>query len=133
MKFHTPQKALIFTLLAASAALADAARVAAPAAGPAAPQPAAAVAAAPTYTDAQLLEEFGWYIGKRTGLSDLGLNSKESEQLAKGILASLNGMEPPYEIQKIGPAMTDFIQKKQAAILESLKNKNLGQASAFFE
>ena len=39
--------------------------------------------------------------------------------MAKGILAALNGQESPYEIQKIGPAMTEFIQKKQAAILET--------------
>ncbi len=138
MKTHTPSKTLILTLLAASAAWAEDAKVAAPApaAQPAQSQPAAAAPAAPAvpaYTDAQLIEEFGWYVGKRTGLSELGLNAKESEQLTKGILAALNGAESPYEIQKIGPAMSEFIQKKQAAILETLKNKNASQGAAFFE
>ena len=135
MKIHTSPAALVFTLLAAaSAAFADDAKVVAPvpAAAAAAAQPAAAAPAAPAYTNAQLLEEFGWFIGKRTGLSELGLNPKESEQLVKGILASLNGLESPYEIQKIGSETTEFIQKKQAAILENLRNKNLGQAAAFF-
>ena len=78
MNLHTPSKALILTLLAASAALAEDAKVAAPApAEQPAAAPSAAVAPAPAYTDAQLLEEFGWYIGKRTGLSELGLNAKE--------------------------------------------------------
>jgi FKBP-type peptidyl-prolyl cis-trans isomerase len=136
MKIHASPRTLVLSILTASAALAQDGKVAAPApaaqvAVPAAVQP-AATAAAPTYTDAQLLEEFGWYIGKRTGLAELGLSPKEAEQLSKGILASLTGMESPYEIQKIGPAMTDFIQKKQAAILETLKNKNLSQAAAFF-
>jgi FKBP-type peptidyl-prolyl cis-trans isomerase len=42
------------------------------------------------------------------------------------------GQEAPFEIQKIGQAMTDFIQKKQAAMLETIKTKNMGQAAAYF-
>ena len=99
---------------------------------PAHAAPPAAAAAAPTYTDAQLLEEFGWYIAKRTGLSELSLTPAEADQLTKGVLSALNGKEAPYEIQKIGPAMTDFIQKKQAVMLEAIKNKNIGQAAAYF-
>jgi FKBP-type peptidyl-prolyl cis-trans isomerase len=117
-------------MLAASAAFAEDAKVAVPA--QVAKPVATLAAAAPLYTDDQLLEEFGWYIGKRTGLSELGLTPAESDQLAKGIVASLYGKESPYEIQKIGPAMTEFIQKKQAAILENLKTKNLAQGAAFF-
>jgi FKBP-type peptidyl-prolyl cis-trans isomerase len=131
MKSSSPTKALILSLLAAAPALAQDATVTAPAAGTAAPAP-AAVAPAATYTDDQLLEEFGWYIGKRTGLSELGLSPAEADILAKGILASLNGKESPYEIQKVGPAMTEFIQKKQTAILETIKKKNLSQDAAFF-
>jgi FKBP-type peptidyl-prolyl cis-trans isomerase len=131
MKSTSSTKALILSLLAAAPALAQDATVTAPAAGAAAPAP-AAVAPAATYTDDQLLEEFGWYIGKRTGLSELGLSPAEADILAKGILASLNGKESPYEIQKVGPAMTEFIQKKQTSILETIKKKNLSQDAAFF-
>ena len=135
MKINSFPKALILCLAAASTALADdakapAAAAAAPAAAPVGAAP--AVAPVPTYTDAQLLEEFGWYIGKRTGLSDLNLSGPESEQLAKGLIAALSGKESPYEIQKVGPAMTDFIQKKQAVVMETIKTKNLGQAAAYF-
>jgi FKBP-type peptidyl-prolyl cis-trans isomerase len=90
-------------------------------------------AAAPTFSDDQLLEEFGWFIAKRTGLTELSLTPSETEQLNKGLLAALNGKDSPYELQKIGPAMTDFIQKKQAAILDSIKKKNMGQAKDYFE
>jgi FKBP-type peptidyl-prolyl cis-trans isomerase len=128
MKLNYSKKALILSLLAASTAIAQDAKVTVP--GQAA-QPAAA-AAAPTYTDSQLLEEFGWYLGKRTGLSELALQPAEAEQLAKGVIASLEGRESPFEIQKVGPAMTEFIQKKQAIILENIKAKNLAQDAAFF-
>jgi len=129
---HLP-KVLVLCLAAASTALADDAKAAAPAAPATAPAAAApAVAPAPTYTDAQLLEEFGWYIGKRTGLSELNLTGPESEQLAKGLIAAVSGKESPYEIQKVGPAMTDFIQKKQTVVMETIKAKNMTQAAAYF-
>jgi FKBP-type peptidyl-prolyl cis-trans isomerase len=128
MKINNPFKALILSVVAASAAFAQDATVTAPKL----PSQAAPAAAAPAFTDAQLLEEFGWYIAKRTGLSDLQLTQAEAEQLTKGVTAALNGKDSPYEIQKVGPAMTDFIQKKQAVLLENIKSKNLGQATAYF-
>jgi FKBP-type peptidyl-prolyl cis-trans isomerase len=127
MKINLPKKALILSLIAASTALAQDATVTVPKL-----PSAAATAPAPTYTDDQLLEEFGWYIARRTGLSELGLTPAEADQLTKGVLAALNGKESPYEIQKVGPAMTDFIQKKQSVLLDTLKKKNLGQAAAYF-
>jgi FKBP-type peptidyl-prolyl cis-trans isomerase len=129
MKTKNPAKVLILCILAVAPALAQDATVTVPKLPSDA---AAAPASAPAYTEAQLLEEFGWYIAKRTGLSELGLSPAESDQLTKGVLAALNGKESPYEIQKVGPAMTDFIQKKQSVLLENIKNKNMGQAAAYF-
>ncbi len=129
MKNTYLSKALVLCLAAASTALADEPKITVPGTVAAA-QP--AVAPAPTYTEAQLLEEFGWYIGKRTGLAELNLSAPESEQLAKGMLLAMSGKDSPYEIQKVGPAMTEFIQKKQSVVLESIKAKNLGQAAAYF-
>jgi FKBP-type peptidyl-prolyl cis-trans isomerase len=131
MNSNSLKKALVLSMLGVTSLVAQDATITAPAPlGQAAPAVAAAPAA--TYTDQQLLEEFGWYIGKRTGLADLGLSPSEADTLAKGVIASMNGKDSPFEIQKIGPAMTEFIQKKQAQILENIKSKNLGQAAAFF-
>ncbi|HZZ20348.1 MAG TPA: FKBP-type peptidyl-prolyl cis-trans isomerase [Opitutaceae bacterium] len=132
MNSNSLKKALILSLLGATSLVAQDATIKAPAPLGQAAAPAAATVAAPTYTDQQLLEEFGWYIGKRTGLSDLGLSPAEADTLTKGVIASMNGKDSPYEIQKIGPAMSEFIQKKQAQILDNIKSKNLGQAAAFF-
>jgi FKBP-type peptidyl-prolyl cis-trans isomerase len=134
MNSKNSTKALILSLLAAATAAAQDGAAAAPAASAsaAAAAPAPVVAPAPSYTDAQLLEEFGWYIGKRTGLADLGLTPAEADQLAKGAIASMTGKESPYEIQKIGPAMTEYIQKKQAVILQNIKTKNVSQDAAYF-
>jgi FKBP-type peptidyl-prolyl cis-trans isomerase len=91
-----------------------------------------AVTAPPAFTNAQLLEEFGWLVGKRTGLSEWGFKPEESDMIAKGLLAALNGQDSPYVVQKIGPAMDEFIQKKQASLLQAMKAKNVAEAASFF-
>jgi FKBP-type peptidyl-prolyl cis-trans isomerase len=130
-------KILAISLAAASCAFAQDAKDAGAAAA-SAPTPTEipvaqqAAPAAPAFTDAQLLEEFGWLIGQRTGLSQWGFKPEESDIIVKGLLAALNGQESPYIVQKIGPAMDGFIQKKQAALLANMKQKNIAEAAAFF-
>ena len=85
-----------------------------------------------TFTDAQLLEEFGWFIGKRVGLSELEFTKQELDLLLKGIALAASGKESPYELEKIGPAMDEFMQKKQQAYLGKLKDKNTTANTDFF-
>ncbi|MEY4688484.1 MAG: hypothetical protein RIR76_2507 [Verrucomicrobiota bacterium] len=95
--------------------------------------PAAATAPAkPAFTDAQLIEEFGWFIGKRVGLTELEFSAAELETLLKGFRGAAEGKDSPYELEKIGPLMDDFMQKKQAAYVAKLKTKNLAVNNDFF-
>lgn len=87
----------------------------------------------PAFTDAQLIEEFGWFIGKKVGLAELEFTPAELETLLKGLAAAANGKDSPYELEKIGPAMDEFMQKKQMAFLTKLKTKNEADNAAFFE
>jgi FKBP-type peptidyl-prolyl cis-trans isomerase len=89
-------------------------------------------APAATFTDAQLLEEFGWYVGKKTGLSEWGFTQAEADSITKGVQASLNGKDSPYQLQKIGAQMDEFIQKRQTALIQSMKSKSVNEASGFF-
>ncbi|HEY5079566.1 MAG TPA: FKBP-type peptidyl-prolyl cis-trans isomerase [Opitutaceae bacterium] len=127
MKKNPLLKALILSLVAASTCVAQDTTAAAPAAA------APAAAPAPAYTEEQLLEEFGWYVGQKSGLAQLQLSPGEADTLGKGIQMALNGKDSPYELQKIGPAMSEFMQKKQNAILDRLRLKNLSEGTAFFE
>jgi FKBP-type peptidyl-prolyl cis-trans isomerase len=105
------------------------------AAAPAMPAPAGAAAApAPKaqFTDTQLAEEFGWFVGKKIGLTELEFNQTEIDAMVKGLTASAGGKDSPFELEKIGPAMDEFMQKKQSAYLAKLKTQNLGQSTAFF-
>ncbi len=91
------------------------------------------VAAAPTYSEQQILESFGWFVGKRLGLADLNFNKEQVDAVVQGLLISAAGKEPPYDLEKIGPQMDAFMQKKQEVFLAKLRGQNLGEAKAFFE
>jgi FKBP-type peptidyl-prolyl cis-trans isomerase len=99
---------------------------------PGQPAPAAAAPAKPAFSDAQLIEEFGWFVGKRVGLAELELSPEEIATFLKGLSAAASGKDSPYELEKIGPAMDEFMQKKQAAYLAKLKNKSMAENVAFF-
>ncbi len=97
--------------------------------------PAAAAPAAPAkpaFTDAQLIEEFGWFIGKRVGLTELEFTKEELDTLVKGFLSAASGKDSPFELEKIGPLMDEFMQKKQQAYLGKLKNKNMAVNTDYF-
>lgn len=89
-------------------------------------------APAPTFTDAQLLEEFGWFIGKRVGLTELEFTAEQIEILLKGFRSAALGKDSPFELEKIGPAMDEFMQKRQNAYLTKLKTKNEAANTAYF-
>jgi FKBP-type peptidyl-prolyl cis-trans isomerase len=96
--------------------------------------PAASVApAAPTFTEPQILESFGWFVGQRLGLSELGFSKEQTDAVVKGLLTAAAGKDAPYEMDKIGPQMDAFMQKRQEAYLTKLRVQNLGEAKAFFD
>lgn len=124
-----PKHSLVFCLLALGLTAARAQEIKVNLPG-AAGQPAAA--SAPTFTDVQLVEEFGWFIGKRVGLTELEFSKEEIDALVKGLTAAAAGKDSPFELEKIGPKMDEFMQKKQTAYLTKLKEKNAAQSQAFF-
>ncbi len=92
----------------------------APAAAPAAAAP---TAPAPVFTESQLLEEYGWFIGKRVGLSDLNFTQQQIEAVLKGLTAASFGKPSPHELEKIGPKMDEFIKAKQAEYMSKLRRR----------
>ncbi len=101
-----------------------------PAAGSA--PPAASAAPAATFTDAQLAEEFGWFMAKRVGIADLQFTGAETDALVKGISTAVAGKDSPYDLQQVGPQMDAFMQRKQAVYLAKLKTQSATQSTAFF-
>lgn len=94
----------------------------------------AALAAAPAgeFTEAQILETFGWFFTARLGLHELELTSAQIAHLTKGVALAAAGKEPPHDLAKIGPVMDEFIQGRQQAAFERLKAENENLSREFF-
>jgi FKBP-type peptidyl-prolyl cis-trans isomerase len=120
---------LTLCLLSAGLTAAHAQQVQLNVPGQAAP---AAAAAAPAFSESQIVEEFGWFIGKRVGLTELDFSAAEIAAFIKGVSAAAGGKESPYTLEKIGPLMDEFMQKKQTAYMGKLKQKNMADNLAFF-
>ncbi|MEO6875932.1 MAG: hypothetical protein ABI222_14025, partial [Opitutaceae bacterium] len=103
----------------------------APSAG--APAAASAAKAAPVekFSEAQMLEEYGWFIGKRIGLSDLNFSAAQVDTVLKGVTSASQGKPSPHELEKIGPQMDQFIKAKQSEYLAKLKVKGMAESAAF--
>lgn len=131
MKLNSLLTASAIMLGVSAAALAQDIKLNLPAQGQAAPTAPAAAADTPQFTDEQLVEEFGWFMAKRVGLAEMEFNEKEVAALVKGLSAAAAGKDSPYELEKIGPAMDQFMQRKQTAYMSKLKQKGESEGAAF--
>ncbi len=93
-------------------------------------QPAAAPA--PQFTEVQLVEEFGWFMAKRVGLSELDLTADQVQALLRGVAAAAEGKDSPFELEQIGPAMDEFMMRKQTAYVGKLKQAGEAESAAHF-
>jgi FKBP-type peptidyl-prolyl cis-trans isomerase len=103
----------------------------------AAPTPApAAVPSAPAagkkFTDAQIAEAYGMYIGAQMGLRQLEFTKAEVEAIARGVVASVSTTPPAFDPQQMGPELENFLGKKQEAFLTKLRYANIAEGQAFF-
>jgi FKBP-type peptidyl-prolyl cis-trans isomerase len=105
----------------------DASTPAAPAATPATP----AAAESAQFTEAQLLETFGWFIGKRIGLAELGFTTEQTDAIMKGMLLAASGKDSPYDLQKIGPEMDKLMRAKQEQYMSKLRQQGQAEAEKF--
>lgn len=105
---------------------------AAPAATSAAPAASAAAPAAPKFTEAQLMESYGWLMGARMGLAELEFTPAQLDSMAKGMKLVAAGQPPPYNGEQVGPELEAFLAKKNQNFLAKLRNQNLAEAATFF-
>jgi len=101
--------------------------VATPGATPAAP-------AAPVvkYTEAQMMEVYGFMMGTRMGLAELGFTAPQIDAMAKGMRMAAQGEQPAYNAQAIGPQLQEFLAAKQKDFMLKLRNQNMAETAAYF-
>ncbi|WP_404422290.1 FKBP-type peptidyl-prolyl cis-trans isomerase [Nibricoccus sp. IMCC34717] len=118
-------KSKLLASLVASTLVTLSARAEAPAA-PTAPAAAPAAAAAPQaskFSEAQVLEVLGWYIGKSSGLSDFELTGEQLEVIIRGMRLAHAGKDAPSELQAIGPDVDKFIKERRTVAMARMAAK----------
>ena len=82
-------------------------------------QPAAkpATPAEPQFTEKQLLEAYGWYLGKQAGLHEL-FTAAQTDIIVHGIQLAGGGGAAPYDFKLIGPQLGKYMQAKSQAYTE---------------
>ncbi len=86
---------------------------------------------APTFTDEQAIEAFGWFLARNTGLIALGFTEKEVATLSRGMAKAVTGEKLPYEIEQIGPSIQALIGKRQDAALAKMREHGLQESAKF--
>lgn len=84
------------------------------------------------FSDAQIVETFGWFVTMRLGINELEFTPEQIAHFAKGVARAAGGNEAPYSLEQIGPKMNDFIQARQDAVVQRLKQESERQALDFF-
>ncbi|MFZ5494419.1 MAG: FKBP-type peptidyl-prolyl cis-trans isomerase [Verrucomicrobiota bacterium] len=110
----------------------------APASKASTPAPAAAPAATPattpgkkTYTDAQIAEAYGWFVGAQMGLRQLEFTREQVEAMARGMVGVASGAQPPFDAREIGPEVEAFLARKNQVFMGKLRAVQLAEGTAY--
>jgi FKBP-type peptidyl-prolyl cis-trans isomerase len=120
----------------APAAPTPAPKAAAPASTPAA-APAAATPAAPTkFTEAQLMEAYGYIFMLETRMASqlqaLEISPALRESMLRGIALALSGKDLPYDPQQVQVQLQEFMGKKQEVFLGKIRAAQLAAGTEYF-
>ena len=153
MKFHSYVTAVLISLgLLTAASAQDPVKfnvpgVSAPASSSAAPAKAPATAASPApaaapatpavkFTEAQLMEAFGYIFVLQTRMADqmqaLEFTPAHKEAMLRGIGLALNGKDLPYDPQQIQGQLQEFMGQKKETFMTKIRMKNLADNVVFF-
>ncbi|MBI2515720.1 MAG: FKBP-type peptidyl-prolyl cis-trans isomerase [Opitutae bacterium] len=103
-----------------------------PAAAPATTPAPAVAAPAKKFTEAEIMETYGWVMAARMGLAELEFSPAQIEAMARGMSLAAAGKAPPYDAQQIGPQLEELLAKKNQNFMAKLRTQNLADAAKFF-
>jgi len=97
---------------------------------PQAPVPAAVEK--PVYTEAQVLEVIGWFVGKNSQVETFEFTKDQTDAVIRGFVIAMAGKESPTELKKIGPQLEEFVRKHQEAYVAKMKHASMIESGKFF-
>lgn len=98
---------------------------------PAAPGLPSAAPAAPKFTEAQLMETFGYIHGLRLSLAELEFTQEQVDAMARGMARAARGEAPSAEMRAMEPEIEAMLARKQQAYLTKLRAHNMAETASF--
>ncbi|HEY5551984.1 MAG TPA: FKBP-type peptidyl-prolyl cis-trans isomerase [Opitutaceae bacterium] len=86
---------------------------------------------APTFTDEQAVEAFGWFLAHQSGLVALGFTKEEIEVMGRGMALAVTGQPSPHEFEKIGPTIQALIAKRKESALTKMREQGVAESTQF--
>src|SRR6478609_9890289 len=126
------EDAVKFTVPGVTAPSTPAAQPSAPAAATPAAPAAAAPAPAKKFTEAQVAEAYGWFMGAQMGLRQLEFTKEQVEAMARGMVGVATGGQPPFDAKDIGPEVEAFLAHKNQVFMGKLKAQQMAASLEFF-
>ncbi|MDB6128409.1 MAG: peptidylprolyl isomerase FKBP-type [Verrucomicrobia bacterium] len=90
-----------------------------------------AALSAQTFTETQVLETIGWFMGKNAQADTFEFTKEQIDAVARGFTVAISGKPSPYELKQIGPQVQTWVTSKQDAYLSKLKTKGLAESATF--
>ncbi len=79
--------------------------------------------AAPSYTDEQVFEAFGYLVGQRIGISEFNLTEAEKAAALRGLDAAFSGTKDKFNPETFGPEIQRVLGgRQQAAAAKAAKS-----------
>ncbi|MBI2513754.1 MAG: FKBP-type peptidyl-prolyl cis-trans isomerase [Opitutae bacterium] len=103
-----------------------------PAAQAPAQQPAAPSTAPVTYTEAQMMETYGWLLAVQNNLRELEFTPANIEAIAKGMSEAVQGKNLDYDGKQMNEQIRAMMGKKQQTLLGKIREANRANTSEFF-
>jgi len=84
------------------------------------------------FTDAQIIETWGWTLAAETHVARFGLSEPELSALLTGLSAGIEGRPAPENLSSIQPAVDQFVNGHLEQARQAFKQKQLADSQALF-
>ncbi len=84
------------------------------------------------FTEAQLLETYGWILGRQMRFSELEFSAEQMRAVTKGMSDAAANKDAPTNSEHMGQQLQELLGGKQTRFLTKVRNQNLSDQLAFF-
>jgi len=84
------------------------------------------------FTDAQIIESWGWTLAAETHAAKFGLSKAEISALLAGLAAGVKGEAAPYDLESSEPKVEQFVDDHLEQARQTFKQKQLDDMKALF-